>query len=811
MSGIKFIFLGFALQYLQFLPALAQHQLTGKLLNEDKQPVPFANAQLLTVEDSVFAEGAISNENGVFGMTNISQGKYLLLCHTMGYQAKYLELEINGETHLGEVLLEEATSELDEVVVEASRPAFEMDGAALVVNVSSSPVLQNGNLLQMMSRLPGITFGQENNIQYKGSGNVLVVINGKQTFLSQQQLAELLENTPAEQVEKVELMDNPPARYDAAGTAGMINIVLKKPEGLGTNGTVSLIGGNGRFEKINPSFTVNHRAEKFNLFGGYSYNYNKRFRELEIYRELDNLDLETGEPLPGTTIIDQALYSIYPQSSHNFNVGTDWYVSENTTIGILAKSTLFGYRFGRDHVISGLFGEFQNPYQGTETFTRKQRNNNNLNFNVNLTHEFGKGGKLNADLDWGGWRTSAYRDLNTEYVNNENLAVGNSEVEIEANSDLSIMAYQLDYTKNLKGWQMETGIKGSKVYSENLFDFRIREGEEWLVEEDVSDHFIYDENINAAYLSFKRKWANTWQLETGLRAEHTRAIANSVAMDSIVDRDYLNLFPNITLAREVGSGKNLSLSYSRRINRPNYQDLNPFESISDPFTFYRGNPFLQPEIAQILNMNYSIKGRFFWISNYQVTRDAIQFVMEKDPGRQPFFLTRRNFNTIRNLNTTLVGIFNPIDSWTVNMTLTGIYMQTISDFIENSRINLDMYSYQSKVQNTINLPANLMMELSFQYNSPLAMAGWVVGHQFRTDWGISKKWGKNNLRVSVDDIFNTWNWTYDFFQGPINSHMWDNYESRIFRVSFSRGFGGDKVKQARKRKTASEDINERAQ
>lgn len=320
-------------------PLKAQYTVQGLLLSESNQPIAYANVALLNPNDSSMVEGGISNEKGGFIIKNVKNGEYLLLCSLLGFIPHSQRLDISSDISLKEIYLEEGTSELDEVVVQAQRPAFEMTSSALVVNVSSSPVLQSGNLLQMMGRLPGVSFGQNNSLQYKGNGNVMVIINGKQTYLSQEQLSNLLENTPAENVEKVELMDNPPARYDAAGTAGMINIVLKKPEDLGTNGSLSLTIGQGRYGKVNPSISLNHRSEKWNLFGTYSYNYNKTFREMEISRNLANLDLETGEQLGGTTTIDQLHYWVSPRQSHNFSFGTDWFVGNKTTLGLLLNGT----------------------------------------------------------------------------------------------------------------------------------------------------------------------------------------------------------------------------------------------------------------------------------------------------------------------------------------------------------------------------------------------------------------------------------------------------------------------------------------
>src|SRR5690554_3889397 len=381
---------------LSVLPSKAQYTVQGLLLNESSQPIAYANAALLDPNDSSMVGGGISNENGEFTIEKVKEGEYLLLCSLLGFTSHSQRLDISSDVNLNEILMEEGTSALEEVVVHGQRPAFEMTSSALVVNVSSSPVLQNGNLLQMMGRLPGVSFGQNNSLQYKGNGNVMVIINGKQTYLSQEQLSNLLENTPTENVEKVELMDNPPAKYDATGTAGLINIVLKKPEDLGTNGSVSLNIGQGRFEKVNPSVVLNHRTGKLNLFGTYSYNYNKSFREMEISRDLANIDLETGESIGGTTTIDQLPYWIYPRQSHNFSFGTDWFVGNKTTLGLLLNGTGIVHR-GRDHVTTSLSGEYQNPFDQTESFTITDGSYQNINMNLNFKHEFRNGGVLNFD------------------------------------------------------------------------------------------------------------------------------------------------------------------------------------------------------------------------------------------------------------------------------------------------------------------------------------------------------------------------------------------------------------------------------
>ena len=235
--------------------------------------------------------------------------------------------------------------------------------------------------------------------------------------------------------------------------------------------------------------------------------------------------------------------------------------------------------------------------------------------------------------------------------------------------------------------------------------------------------------------------------------------------------------------------------------------MNPFESMSDPFTYYRGNPFLNPEIAEAFGLNYRLKNRFFWVTNLRYTNEAIGFIMEQDPGRQPFFLTRRNFSKIRNF----IGLFDITPWWSTNITLTGIHLRTKSPFLEGSEIDMSMASFQGRIQNTVTLPQDISMEVSSQYISPVAFGGWITGGRYRADIGFSRTWGNANLRLSLDDDFHTWDWTYVLKAGPIDTKMWDNYESRVIRLNISYRFGNEKVKQARTRATASEEIQERAE
>ncbi|MFP4094168.1 MAG: TonB-dependent receptor domain-containing protein [Cyclobacteriaceae bacterium] len=786
------------------LPAQAQHNISGKIVDQAEQPVPFINVLLLSASDSSLVKGTITDTTGHFSLERVKEGSYLLSAQMVGYESYFSPvMEVKKDASLPPIKVSESTTELGEVVVKATKPMIEVTPNALVLNVESSPILQNGTAQEVLAKSPGVNVDQDGNISVKGKSNVLVYLDGKPTYLSDRDLSQLLESMPAENIAKIEIMDNPPARYDAQGNAGIINIVRKKSADQGLNGNVSLGMGYGKFPKLNPSLNLNYRNKNLNVYGNYSHYYARRFQLNNIFRNLPFQD--------SVTTFDQQSYMEHWVNSDNFRGGADWFISPKSTLGVLLTGNLGSWNGDRENT-TVLGGLYENPYDGLTADNISRNTWQNLTYNLNFSHDLGGGSRLSLDADYARWNRKNSQAVDNMYFRNEgNVTEPDLLVRTLTETNIDILALKADYNRKIFGdWALESGLKFSLVSTDNDLDFSTLQENVKVRDSLRSNRFQYDENINAAYANVSKKFNEKWQLQAGLRAEHTASKGYSVTLDSTVQQNYVNLFPSASVSYKVKDKHSLSASYSRRVDRPNYQNLNPFEYFLDRFTFERGNPFLNPQFTDAYGMTYGFRNAAFLTLNYNVTQDAITQVLQQESADQITYQTTVNLDRQRNYSANLAAPLPLAQWWTLNLNLTGFYNTIDSEFSEGGMVNKSRWSYSARAQNTFSLPGDVKLEVMGFYSSPQLWGIFEIQEQYQVDMGISKAFGKLKVQASIDDVFNIRENRVEIMQGDIDTQVFNKWESRVYRLNLSYRFGNDKVKQSRRRGTASDELQQRA-
>ncbi|MGB3849650.1 MAG: TonB-dependent receptor family protein [Tunicatimonas sp.] len=786
--------------------ALAQHEISGTVQDEQDQPLPFANVLLLSASDSALVKGTVADTTGAYVLSVPADARYLLSIQMVGYTPYFSEPFRAQQTQQREpVQLAEATTELGEVVVRSTKPMIEVTSNALVMNVEASPILQNGTAKEVLEKSPGVVVDQNGNISLKGKSNVLVYLDGKPTYMSNADLMRMLESMPAQNIEKVEMMDNPPAKYDAAGNAGIINIVRTAAAAVGLNGTVGVNLGRARYSRISPSVQLNYRQNKVNLFGDYSYFYNKNIGYNTIFRRIPN------ETQGGITTFDQTANRLNLPQGHNFRAGADWFLTERTTLGVLISGN--DGRFEQEeNNRTELGGVYDNPFDGlnAENFTNNRWRN--LTYNVNFEQDWEKAGNLSLDFDYVQRTNTNLQGNDNFYFSNDGEPVPNPLlVRTDAATDISIIAAQADYSRSLgKELQLEVGSKLSRVTTDNDLDFGTLLDGERVADTLRSNRFAYDEDITAGYVNLKKQWGDNWNVQLGVRGEHTYSKGESLTLDSLVRRDYFNLFPSASVSYTIPEQHSFSLSYSRRIDRPNYGNLNPFEFFLDRFTFQRGNPFLNPQYTNAFAFTYGLKNAVFLTLNYNHTTDAITDVLEQENANQTTFQTTVNLNQIKNYSANLSAPLPVAQWWMANLNLTAFYNDVLSPYSEGGVIDNSQFSYVLRAQNTFSLPKEVKLELTGFYQSPLIWGMFEVGSQYQIDVGVVKEFGPLRVQASLNDIFDMRQNPVSIRQGDIDAEVVNKWETRVFRLNLSYRFGNQKIKKARRRGTASDDLQQRA-
>ena len=778
--------------------------ITG-LINDDKgQGLEFVNVLLLNASDSALVKGNVTELDGTFAIDLIEPGTYLIKASIVGFN-DYISEEIkskNDKVNLDPYMLSSGVA-LEEVTVKAQKPFVEMQADKVVVNVENSGVNAGNTALEVLAKSPGVIVDKDNNITLRGKQGVLVTIDGKQQYMSSEDIAILLESMPAENINSIEIIMNPSAKYDAEGNSGIINIKLRKNENLGTNGQVSTMLRQGIKFSTNNSISLNMRTEKLNVYA----NVNRWdwgwAQDLHLNRIIPNSE--------GFTEFDQFTKMDREGTSNDIKFGMDYTFSPKTTLGFLGK-----YNNGDSEDINDnkteIMGQNLPEFDFLNVLSEGESDRDQYSFNMNLKHVFDdKGTEITFDTDY-----SIYDNPRTNNYNNFFMDRGGDMVQApyylrnNQNTSIDIFASKIDFSTSLEsGLKIDLGTKYSNVSTDNITIFESKQGDVWVEETNRSNSFDYNEEVYAAYAMFS-KALGKFNVQAGLRMEHTMSTGNSITLDQIVDREYTDFFPSLNVSHTIGDKHNLSYSYSRRLNRPNYDNLNPFVEFLDLYTFEKGNPFLNPQYADAFGVNYGFGNSFFISANYSYTRDAITQVIEQVSEENLSFQTIQNLDDQNSISLTFSMPKVWTEWYTTRLSVTSFYNE-FKSVIPSGILDNKNLAYQAYLSNNFSLPHNWSMEVTGNYRSPMTYGIIEIISQYSFDIGFSKSImnGKGNLRFGLDDIFKTRRDGGGVFQDDINLTVDNSYDSRRAKVSFSYKFGNQKVKAARKRSTATEDETSR--
>ena len=798
-----------------FGQVLTRGTVNGRVGTVAGKPLEFSTLMLLKAKDSTLVKGSISNVDGKYAFDNVGAGSYLVAAQQIGYRKTYSAPFAVDEAHpaieVPALSMTDETKSLTEVKVVAQKPFIEQQVDRTVMNVENSIVSSGNTALEVLEKAPGVTIDRQNDqIKLKGKAGVIVYIDGKQTYLSQQEVSNFLKNTPSDNIATIEIITNPGSKYDAAGNSGIINIKMKKNKNFGTNGTFiigtgygwvkSLTGARDDLPKFNSSLNLNHRDGKVNLFGNYSYVNRQSAQTNQINRTI---------PYNGrTTYFDQ--YSFRPNTfvGHSYKAGLDYFINQKSTIGVLFNGFTNDWRSaGQNNTLISDENRQLTSRPSTKTDAREFMTN--VTGNVNYKYDFdGKGREWTIDADYVRYNGQNSNNLSTIYYKPDNsLNRPNQDVRNNMPSTINILAFKTDYVHPMKnGGKFETGLKSSFVNADNntIYDTLQQETRQWLFDASRSNQFKYDENINAAYLNYAGKWGKL-KYQTGLRAEHTHSVGTSITLNQRVDRNYLNLFPTVFLSRQLDTNNVLNLSYSRRIDRPDYQNLNPFVFYLDPYTYQKGNPFLRPQYTNSVELTHVYKNALTTTLGFSRTTDFINGETPRQIASQNItYVTPENLGHLDNLSLNLSFPLPVTKWWRMQNNLSGYY-QNYQTVYSDTPYQVKLVAFNLYTSNNFTFSKTFSGEVSGWYNSASQYGFYRAQPMGGFSLGVQKKImdGKGNLKLNVNDPF----WLNQFrgraVVQDINFYVGSRWESRQFRLTFTYRFGNQNVKSARDRNSAT--------
>ncbi|NQU52032.1 MAG: TonB-dependent receptor [Bacteroidetes bacterium] len=799
----QFLFLSLII----FYPTIVFSQIQGAVRDTSNQPLSFANVLLLNQKDSTVATGMMATEEGTYSITNFEPGTYIMGVSMIGYKPAYspsFVIKTSNDHHHNEPIFVEGDShQLEDVNVVALKPLYEMKIDRMVVNVENSITSSGSTALEVLEKSPGINVDRQNNaISMNGKGGVMVMINGKQNRMPMEAAVEMLKTMSSDNIKRIELITTPPSKYDADGDAGIINIVLKKNDDFGTNGSFTLGAGIASREKLEASLNLNHHIEKINYFGTYSVTYNNARQNIDTYRKTmqDNMILESGSESGREALV----------TFQNFRVGLDYTISSKTVLSILGSGYL------RDWEADAL----NEIYYKTDEVLTGQSNLKMTEYskwmhgmaNINLQHHFKEEEILDFNFDYLNYHNDNPSYYTIENFDNEGQQQPGEDIDVTKITPINIMVGMLDYTNQINPkLKVEAGAKGTFTMFKNDIGVSYLDLGIWSFDQELTNKYSMNENIMAIYSSVSYSLSDKTSIVAGLRYEYMNSVLDSETEKGIIDLHYGELFPTIYFSQKLDKNNKLQLSYSRRIDRPTFNELAPFVVFMTPELFLSGNENLLPAFSTVLKTDYQYKSVILSVS-YTDTKNAIsrfQPIYNEETDRTYF--VSQNFDSQKITSAVLTFPIKVTDWWKMQNNFTFIFRKINTNY-EGENLDYATNNYRINTIQSINITKNMSAEFAGYYQSKSFQGIYEWNPIGRLDIGVQWKLKNGNSRfnLNLSDVFKTniIRYTADFPELKIYNTWMLDFEPRILRLTFTHNFGNSAVK-TRKRTTASDEEQKR--
>jgi len=777
----------------------------GKVVNDKNEPVEYATAVLLSPETGEVVKGEVCNNKGEFAISRVDKGNYVLSVSMVGYKQKDTEkLVVDGKLSVIErtIVLNEQVEQLQAVEVVGKKDFIEQAVDKVVINPDASVTTASESVYDILRKLPGVSIDNNDNITLKGMQGVRVLIDDKPTYLTAQQLASWLKSMQGKEVERIEIIENPSARYDAEGNSGIINIKTKHIKAPGFNGSVNAgltvseayrpeaapLGGNG-------GINLNMNYGKLNLYGNYSNYHWAGWNTMDAVRRYTGTELQGASQLVTNK-------GDYRGSSHNYKAGADYFLAKKHVLSMMVRGNSGSNKEGMHNqtnfrdvnlITDSLL------ISDSEGHNKWSSNTYNLNYKWDIDS---MGQSLLFDIDYARFHFNSSNNQEGQYYRpdltelNKDLLVITSQ-----GNDISILSSKLDHVWPVsKQLHLESGLRISTVTTESFIDM-----DGTLTQ---NDQFIYQEDIQAAYLNARWQLRKT-SLQLGLRLENTLSKGNSVTTNQVNDTSYLKLFPSFFVQQQLTDKHNLNFRYSYRIGRPNYQHLNPFKWMVDPYTFNVGNPNLKPQFTHTAALTHSYQNKLISALGVNYTDGLFTQIIRQNDENRTVYQTMENLNSSLDVTLSETLQLQPVKWWRLNGTVTGMY-KTI-DLGDNDP--LSRFSVMGNMSNTFTLPWKVDLEVSGRYSSSQLVSNVIMRPRYSIDLGVQRSFfnHKGMLKLAVNDVFNTNRGSAYARHANVDIDVQNGWSSRRLSLSFNYRFGKDDFKTRANRATSSSEESGRAQ
>lgn len=768
--------------------------LTGRVVDQSNLPVPFANVVLYSADTTTFIDGTTTNEEGVFQFKNLKPNHCTITISYLGFEESKSTFNVDKTLDLGVIILKEKIQTLDGVTVVAKRPTVKRMVDRLVFNVENS-TLSNNNVLDVLKHTPGVLV-HDGAITVKQS-TPTVYINDRKVHLSANEVQQLLEGTSANNIKSIEVITNPPAKYEAEGGA-VLNIITSKNIIAGYSGSVF---GNYKQGSEYPkyAFGTSHffKTKKLNTYISYNNSPRKDYRHNSEFINF----IENNQ----TTSSWETNYKRTQETSnHNMNATIDYEFNDNNSLGF-STTMLLAPREHTKTFVNSLTEVYNASHVLDSTFNTINRvvdETINLAFTVDYVHKFKREGeKLLVSAHHTNYDFSSYQDVKTGYfLPNDPVAFRNNNFQTFSSQKIKLYTGQLDYELPINNSaQFEAGAKVSNINSKSLLIQYIFENGEKVVDLQNSDTFLYEEVNYAAYSSYSKDWQN-WSFKAGVRAEYTDITGNSLSTNTINHRDYIKLFPSFYLLHRVNDNNDIYFNYNKRIYRPRYSELNPFKYFLNDNTYVTGDPNLKPQIDDIFTLGYTFNKDYTFELYYRYENDPTLEITFQDNDENIIKYVNTNINTSISYGLDFTTYTKLANRWNISVLTSVFYYENQFFALEsgNKLAKIDKWSLYGNVVNYFTLlkDKNLTFDVTYLYISPIIDGPKNVSSRHGLDLNLRKALWNNKASVSIGftDVFNTQNFnaTTKYLNQDVFSKS--RMENRLFTFGFNYKFGNSNLK-----------------
>lgn len=792
--------------------SLAQSQnfsrIEGMVKDSSKQPVPFAAISLHKIADSSLVKSVLCDEKGVFSMEKVKAGDYFITASTLGYQkagSSAIHLAENENKKIKDLILKALTTQLKEIQVAAQKPFIEHRADKTIVNVENSIVSVGNSAYEVLERSPGVAIDQDGNVSLNGKQGVNVMMDGKPMQMSAEQLANYLKGLPSSSLEKIELITNPSSKYDASGLGGIIDIKTKKGRKDGFNTSIYANYGQGMYEKVSSGLSFNAKYKKLNWFGNFDFGKRKDFYDLH----LDRTFYKNGLP---DTRFNQRNFVMFPFNTGNAKLGVDFYATKNTTFGAIVSGN--GNYYNSPGTSNASAYNAENAlqyYYNTESYSKEKRERGTIN--LNFKHKIDtSGSEITADADFATFNSpvnqvfdSQYSDLNYQPLSPE------SSVRSDVQAHLNIYALKTDYTHPFNSkTKLEAGAKSSYVTADNNKTFFNTVSGTETLDADKTNHFIYKENINAAYTTLSREFGK-FSAQLGLRAEQTVVHGNQITTHITFDKNYTQLFPSALFSYTLNDNHAFSANYSRRIERPNYQSLNPFIIIIDPTFYKQGNPNLDPELAHSFELGYTFKQFITFNTYYVYSLHQVGAVLLQNDELKITTQTDQNIAYSKYIGCNIDATLKLFKWWNCYISL-NIYEDYYRGELQGQDYSRGNTVFTTNTTNSFILPKGFSAELSYFYKSREVFNVLDLNPMSSLNIGVKRSFFEKKLvaKIGANDIFYTGSTSGAVHFNTTNEAFLRQRDSRVVTLSLTYNIGKGGNSSSLKHKSGAEDETKRA-